>query len=318
MSLVSDLLPLNVAAEKEKFLADRSYQPQFIYRREFTTKLLTRFGLPTAELMTLATAYLQTHQPPLTDNSPKLTPLALQEQLTDLMTSLKLAPLPIIYQGQSLSRASLRARQLVLRVGDSFTTDEFRAILYHEILTHYLRAYNQDQQIFPAAKPTVFLPTEEGLAIFNGLWAKTNGGEQRPSGLLMTVCRRYLLAAWAQELDFAALAARLRQEWQFSLERSWQWAMRAKRGLTDTAQKGGFTKDLIYLTGFLQIIDLIATNPIAYRELYWGRIAWTQLSDLRLVAKTTKIVYPPMVEQLDRLVSLAALCKLEVATADSL
>ena len=54
MSLIQKITPINLLEEKEKFFADETYNPQFIYEEKVTDKTLYKHGYPQPKYLDLA------------------------------------------------------------------------------------------------------------------------------------------------------------------------------------------------------------------------------------------------------------------------
>jgi hypothetical protein len=59
MTLIARLNPINYLAEKEKFWADPTYNPQFQYPEPATIEELQEFGLPEEKYLDLALEVLK-------------------------------------------------------------------------------------------------------------------------------------------------------------------------------------------------------------------------------------------------------------------
>src|SRR6185369_9790409 len=68
--LLTDLIPLNLLQEKEKFFADPTYNPQFKYIRPFAPQELVQWGLPIKELYELSAEMLAKYPTPATNGEP--------------------------------------------------------------------------------------------------------------------------------------------------------------------------------------------------------------------------------------------------------
>jgi hypothetical protein len=308
MSLVSTFMPLNLEDEKTKFRLNPQYNPQFIYPRPFNPSVLTRYGLPQEHFLTIATNYLSKH--PSTSTLPPdqiLSPDQITTAINDLFTRLNLPPVPVVFSPHRPSRISFYHGQLLIRTHAQFTVAALTASLAHEIQTHYLRAYNQKRQTFPPAKPSIYLRTEEGLAILNSNFYK-------PAPQFTTICRSYLGVHLAQKLSFSELFAYRQKVFkQHTWEINWHSTLRLKRGLQDTSQGGGFTKDIVYLEGLVAVYDFLLQDGNQFTDLYWGKIATQQIPALKDQAVTAGLIYPEFVP--DRLVDFRRYvhsCKLEL------
>ncbi len=92
----------------------------------------------------------------------------------------------------------------------------------------------------------------------------------------------------------AALAALRGSFWQaceavaskVGLDAAFEIVVRAKRGLTDTAQPGAHLKDIVYLQGYLDVSRHLAEHPEDLPLLLLGKIGLADLDWIRdLVAQ---------------------------------
>ncbi len=308
MSLLASLVPLNLQTEKTRFTFDHHYNPQFVYTRDFTPEVLTRFGLPQASIEKIAWCYLQneTEKPkPAIKSETYLTPLQIKSQVMHLTKKLTIPDIGVVFKGGRLARAAMKDGELWLSATSKITKKNLEKILAHEIQTHFLRAYNQKQQTFGQYKPSVYLRTEEGLAVFNGSFCERELN-------FKSICQKYLGVALAQSQSFSEVFA-----WRMSLpetnfEQAWRFTMRVKRGLNDTSQPGGLTKDLVYLEGFLEVLDWLSQTGNDYRQLYWGKIPNWAVADLKPLVKTEKLIYPTFMADLPALLAWVASCKAQL------
>src|SRR5258708_3208330 len=58
MSWLTQTTPINLQEEKEKFFADPTYNPQFLYDEEVPSEMLDKYGLPQKKYLDLAQAIL--------------------------------------------------------------------------------------------------------------------------------------------------------------------------------------------------------------------------------------------------------------------
>jgi hypothetical protein len=64
------------------------------------------------------------------------------------------------------------------------------------------------------------------------------------------------------------------------------------RGLTDTSQKGAFSKDLVYFEGFIEILKYLQKNDADPSKLYFGKIAVQDIKKVEKLAIVQPILYP--------------------------
>src|SRR3972149_6612467 len=172
MGLVDDLNPTNYQEEKQRFLNNPTFNPQFHYKREFSQEELSRHGFP-------ADGYQQLAQRIIDATFQQFTPHELQAQRGRLLTQ-----------------------------------DKVTAAIQQFLQAHRLETR------FPI------------------VW-------------------QFLLQYYAED-----------QETAFTI------AVKKKRGLTDTSHPGGFTKDLVYFEGFVDITRFMIANHFPIKELYFGKLSW--------------------------------------------
>lgn len=150
-----------------------------------------------------------------------------------------------------------------------FDEREMKRLLVHEIETHVLRSENGRQQrfeLFSFGFPD-YLETEEGLAI---LAEHTTGLRNDSDDLRFAL--RVVLCDQCFEMDFWDLFNFAVQH--VDVDTAFDMVARIKRGLVDTGQLGGYTKDQVYFKGYLKLKDL----PVdTLRKLYIGKFGLQHL-----------------------------------------
>jgi hypothetical protein len=161
------------------------------------------------------------------------------------------------------ARMSVRGADQTIRIrpGVRFTTDELVRLVVHELGTHVFRHANAADGPALLRRPVVgYLATEEGLAA----WHEERFGLTDPS-----VIRRYALRVIAVDTalraSFVAVVERLLPH--VHVADAFEIAVRVKRGLTDTARPGAFSKDHVYLSGLTRIRDHLRTRPDDHARL---------------------------------------------------
>lgn len=276
MSLITRLVPNNLLQEKELFFNDKSYNPQFRYEEPVDEIKLTNYGLPEPELIEKAQlivdqAYFHRNEVDLEMLEGPLLPKEKSE--SRIKAFLKLHNLQkrfnIVWSSSFLSRTSITSDTIKLRLPAAFRQEGLLGMLYHEVGTHALRRINYEKQPWFRQKNKYgfdnYLSAEEGLATIHGLLPRSYQSAYR-------VALKYLGVQYAQTHSFAELWQWLGRYTQDS-EKSWQACVRLKRGLTDTSQPGGFTKDLAYFKGFIEVGQWLKTHNYDPTQLYWGKMA---------------------------------------------
>lgn len=270
--LLADLTPLNLLEEKAKFLANPTVNPVFTYRRAFTEAELTSYGQPQERFFLHSQKMLQEH-PVLPEPEPVVTEQEIRDQIAELFSTLHLPPLELRFDPGFIAEASFGGGELRFRLPIHLVQSTLTAKLNHEIQTHYLRVFNHHAHHWPPNQENRdFRLTEEGLAnLHSHLATKTPVLEKS----YLTYTATYL----AQQTDFCTVFAALRRL-GVPANRAWALTAKAKRGTTDTAQPGGFTKDLVYLEGAVMVWQWLQQPENNPQWLYFGRLSLTELPEI--------------------------------------
>ena len=176
---------------------------------------------------------------------------------------------PLLEGGAKLAVNSTRG-EVYVDLSARFSENSIKRYLYHEIRTHVFRAENGKRQplsIFLSGFPG-YRETEEGLAVYNEY---TNGLLDPET--LRKYSARVIAASMVPHASFSEIFEEMLR--YFPPEKAYTITHRVKRGLTDTSLPGGYTKDYIYLSGFLKVSDFLQTCPSkasALKTLYCGKI----------------------------------------------
>jgi len=276
MNILSKLSPINLFEEKKKFFADPSYNPQFIYEDEVSEDQLLSYGVPTSHYLKLAKRIVKqafdgkSESDLEKERGKELT----REEVTEkIKLFLQMHDLEnrfgIIWSSSFVARTSINATTIKLRLPVKFREQDLLGMLYHEIGTHGLRRINYEQQPWYKKKNkygfSSHLKTEEGLASLHSLIPLKNK-------LSYTSALRYLSIKQAQESSFV-------DTYQFinkyikDPDRCFTSTFRTKRGMTDTKNPGGYTKDLVYFEGLVDVWQYLSKNDFQIDHLYFGRLA---------------------------------------------
>lgn len=178
----------------------------------------------------------------------------------------------VVFDRHLVARASFTKKAGQLRIRpQGLRRNWIQGMLHHEIGTHYLRDRNDKLQ--PWAKERNGRkkyrledknPTEEGLASIHTVLEREGHCLWRAAMLYYTIWR-------ALQLSFRELYEDLAQFFGDSVDERWDYCVRAKRGLLDTSQPGGFVKDQMYLTGAMEILE--QRHRIDFEALYIGKLS---------------------------------------------
>ncbi|HOU75841.1 MAG TPA: DUF1704 domain-containing protein [Candidatus Dojkabacteria bacterium] len=178
-------------------------------------------------------------------------------------------------EGSSV-RVGSKFRVIFVNLEANFTPARVKKLLVHEIGTHVLRSVNGfDTGYEFLGKPTIssYLYSEEGLTLYNeGIYGILTRKMVNMVGLLSyNVYLAHVNKYSFRELYNLNLAF-------FQPKEAFSIAYKVKRGLSDTGKAGGYTKDAVYLKGYLLTNKRINEDPSIYNKLYAGKIPFSCIS----------------------------------------
>ena len=160
-----------------------------------------------------------------------------------------------------------------------FTSVDSRRLKVHEIGVHYMRYFNASKfkiKILESGTAN-YIETEEGLAVFaeevKGVLSKAQ---------MFIYAGRVIATYYALRGSFYEVYEILR-EYGFKEEDAFALTYRAKRNISDTSQKGGYTKDYVYFSGYLKVKKYAKRHNI--KDLFIGKI---RIEDLGMIRKFVK------------------------------
>lgn len=174
---------------------------------------------------------------------------------------------------------------IYINKNDKFSEKDLKRLVVHEIDTHVLRAENGRKQsfgIFKSGFPK-HLETEEGLAAYN-----EDINEVLDSQTIKLYAGRVLGVELCLNNSFYYSYKVLRK--YFSEKDTLKIVSRIKRGLINTKENGGFTKDYVYLNGY----NLLRSNLIEEdnKYLYCGLVSYRYLDKLKELHRMNLIKIP--------------------------
>lgn len=164
--------------------------------------------------------------------------------------------------------------KIKINASEKFSENNIKRYIYHEIKTHIFRAENGKLQpfiIFRNGFPN-YISTEEGLAIYV---------EEKNDLLSTSDIKRYSARVVAASLSINSSFYDVFKELvkYYSPEVAFTIVKRVKRGIIDTNNPGGYTKDFVYMDGFKKVSSFLSTgNSMEY--LFIGKIG---LEDYELI-----------------------------------
>ncbi|MFZ1721589.1 MAG: tyrosine/phenylalanine carboxypeptidase domain-containing protein [Microgenomates group bacterium] len=288
-----NLIPSNLSEEKARFFADQNYNPQLAYSVPISFEhppykgsiQITHLAKAKSILEDVSAQFGTEEKYVIQTEGELLTEEDVLSQITEyLIENNVLNIVKLVFTTDAPSRTAFEkletGYELRIRKPVEYRKFALRGMLHHEIGTHLFRWRNQEilaQKLDPKLTLNDFRETEEGLASFHSLL-------ENKAPYLWTPALYYYTVAMAAQKSFAELFLDL-EKFVANPARRWELTMRAKRGLADTSQPGGFFKDQTYLTGAIEVAKWITMNPTMVRLLYLGKIA---LSDIKLIHEQGK------------------------------
>lgn len=293
MTIVTFLSPTNIAQEKERFFASKTYHPQLSYRWEDPQTL--EWILKQTTYKKLVDAVLAQDSSNIVSQAEQVFSTQISSEVLDIAHSVtknlpeKLPPSPIehVVQGFSDAFTFLGLDEFSVHVSDSHGFNfrpnpskntiemskhlnlDFFSIdgeVKHE-LVHILRYVNGKHNHLATSHD--YLPTEEGLACYS----QDYFGERGEASLFQHAAE-YAMTEVALSGSLRDVITYL-QDLGFSDELAWQRAIRHKYGWKDTSQPGDIMKPSMYFYHEQKIREL--TDDERWR-LFVGKITKNQLS----------------------------------------
>jgi hypothetical protein len=276
MSFLNSIIPINLNEEKEKFFIDNTYNPQFKYKNKIDRKKLYQYKKPTKKYLDIAEkiidkAYFGRNEHDLTMMEGAV--VSQKNVENTIHTFLEMHGIKnrfnIVWSSSFIARTTINVDTIKLRLPANFRKEGLLGMLYHEIGTHALRRINYEQQPWFKKKNKYgfndYLKTEEGLATLHTLIPHTYKSA-------FSSALRYKVVSIAQENSFVETWNKLNKYAQ-DTEKRWLLTFRQKRGLEDTSKPGGYSKDLVYFEGLVDVYRWLEKNNYDITSLYFGKSA---------------------------------------------
>lgn len=159
------------------------------------------------------------------------------------------------------------------------TSRDVRRLKVHEIGVHYMRYYNGMKTGIKLLQTGTsnYIETEEGLAVYAEELKGVTSNAQ-----MFIYAGRVIATFYALHSSFYDVFQILKN-YGFRDEDAFAITFRAKRNISDTSKKGGFTKDYVYFSGYLKIKKYAKKHDL--KDLFIGKI---KIEDLKVLKKFIK------------------------------
>jgi uncharacterized protein (TIGR02421 family) len=197
----------------------------------------------------------------------------------------KKLPYKVIQRDSTSSKFSVNIRSKEIFIGKDvvLTVPALKRLIAHEIEAHIYRYENgleQPYKLLARGLSKETLETEEGLAVIVEQKEGINVDAQ-----LYEYAGRVLAISIAMKKSFYETFIEMRN--YFSDDNCFNLVLRAKRGTYRQSEPGAFTKDSLYLQGFMRVGSFLEEHKI--EDLYFGRYS---IYDQPLVKDIDGLVKP--------------------------
>lgn len=290
---INDFTPLNLREEKNKFFNDFWYNPQFVYKDEINKESLTLWGIPKENYYQHALEELKLHPKGIPHGT-----IVTEADVVSIIENYNIRfgfdpKIEVTFSDMFPVRCSVTLSHIRFGLPLTYTNETLQDLCRHEIETHILRILNNNKQPWAHEPPNelLFRRTEEGLAnIHTHLF--------RSDKIIYKTYRTYVATYLAQQHSFSEVFHIL-EEMGVQQHLAWLLTLRTKRGLTDTAQKGGVTKDICYFEGVVDTWNWIHNLHNDPHDLYLGRIDISQVTERKKIATAEGLIYPELFSSMD-------------------
>lgn len=267
--IITDDTPVGILFEKkrEEILHKINLLNSRGFADEFTEASVDLYGKPSEALLQEAKEYLKNAS--ITYSEPKgiMSAEEAKIQLDNVFVDYGLSNWEVKIKEDMVSDAIAgKNNRLFVRKGAMFTEARLENLIIHEIETHILTAENGKSQSYELFNRGLanYLETQEGLAIYNILSQK----KEEEKNLYLAISLVYAVDL-AMTHSFVDIFEKMLDA-KIPPERAWRNALKVKRGLEDTKEPGGFTKDFLYYKGYKQIQSFVAKGG-KIKDLYRGK-----------------------------------------------
>lgn len=259
------------------------------YAQEFTDSSIELYGIPSEDMVAEARELLLKSEAEYTQPTGIITAEEAKVTMDKVFKSYGLNNWEVKIKESMVSDAIAgKNNRLFLRKGATFTESRIDNLIIHEIETHILTAENGKSQPYELFNRGLanYLETQEGLAIYNIL----NKNHEEAKNLYLSLSL-VLAVDMAMRHSFVEIFEKM-LDYKIPPERAWRTAVKVKRGLENTQEPGGFTKDFLYYKGYKQIKEFVATGG-KIKDLYRGKFNAADMDYVMLVPGIKESKYIP-------------------------
>lgn len=240
------------------------------------------YGKPSYYTLKKAIKYCREYKPE-TVKFKTLTPKIAGDRLKEYTMKLTGNNIKVKYQSLANKVNIAPSNNLIMiNPEERFTSRDVKRLKVHEIGTHYMRYYNGQKFGIRILKTGTkeYIETEEGLAVYmeelRGVASKAQ---------MYIYAGRVIATYYAPTKSFYEVFEILKKL-AFRDETAFAITFRAKRNICDTSEKGGYTKDFVYFSGYEKVKKYCKKNDI--KNLFIGKIKIKDIKKIRKFIKKNK------------------------------
>lgn len=280
-----------ILENRRKDLLLKLYAIRSIGTPAFTKNSLLLYGSP-SKLLSRA-VYDELKRQRFTSSSQKKGKIIpVEETIEKFKEAIEKLELP--YQVKSTNKISsrsiiVRGDRVLINKKAEFTESEISRLLSHELGTHVFRKENGKRQplkVFAKSQYSLIRATEEGLAVYNEVRSSPDAERMKILLLRVLAVNLALRGSFFEVFDYI-------NGFGVSSKEAFDITLRVKRGIADTSQKGGFTKDFLYLKGYVDVKSLIDKALVSIEDLYIGKISTEELKYIKNIKEIRAPKYLP-------------------------
>lgn len=304
MTFIQKINPINKEEEKEKFLFDPLYNPQFRYAEDINDQERANYSHLDTKYLELAKKILEkglkkygSEENLIKEIEGEILSLEeVERKISHYLQENHLENVSISYSSSYVARTSMNQDEIRLRLPLEYGEKTFQGVLDHEIGTHYFRRLNDRLRPWHKKRHKFqlrpYLETEEGLAIIHQYLDVEDP--------LLWRTAMYYYAVWlGNQMSFSELNKELMKYIQ-TPERRWKMCLRVKRGIKDTFVTGALFRDQLYLLGVMKLIDWLERNEYDFKKLYIGKICVEDIQKVEYVLTDSEVLLSKFLQNMSQ------------------
>jgi uncharacterized protein (TIGR02421 family) len=180
-------------------------------------------------------------------------------------------------------------RTIYLNKSMKYSENDLKRLMVHEIDTHVIKAENGRNQPFKIFSTGLAnsLSTEEGIAVVS---EENNNVLDKKT--LRLYAGRVIAVFLSENKSFFDIFTELLK--YFDEHDALYITQRVKKGLHNTSEWGGFTKDYVYFDGYYKVKEFLNFNEDS-KILFVGSIGLEDIPDIKILMRTGIIKEPKIV-----------------------